>query len=68
MTFAKVNLAPLHTHHNPGSHYTTSGLNQTLMWHLSTRAPAITDDFPPRAGTSFTEPLSLGGFINLTLS
>lgn len=44
MTFAKISLPSVHTHHNPASHRTAAGLNQTHMWHLSAAAADGGDD------------------------
>lgn len=49
VTFAKINLPSVHTHHNPASHSTAAGLNQTQMWHLSAAAADVRDDVVPVA-------------------
>lgn len=65
VTFAKVNLAPLHTHHNLGSRFKLSGLHQTLIWHLSAQAPVIPDVFKLWARLrSTSEPVSLSQFYS----
>lgn len=62
VTYAKVNLAGLHTHHNLGSHSKPSGSYQALITHLSAQAPISPDDL----GVSPSHYL-LSTLINLTL-
>ena len=62
VTYAKVNLASLHTHHNLGSHSKPSGSYQALITHLSAQAPISPDDL----GVSPSHYL-LSALINLTL-
>lgn len=68
MTFAKISLASVHTHHNPASHRTAAGLNQTHVWHLSAAAADGSDDVLLVAcSVSHPQTLLLTGVVNLTL-